>query len=71
MSEQVNRILAALLAICAALRADIGSTPMPDDVRAYVGWLLTGAVAGLTLYLGPQIADAVKAALTGNKASSS
>lgn len=63
MSGQVMRLLGALLAVCAALRADIGSTPMPDDVRAYAGWLLTGATAGLTVILGPQLASAVQAAL--------
>ena len=59
----VNRILAALLAVAAALRADLGSLPLAGDAKAWVGWTLTGIVAGITVFLGPVFADAVRAAL--------
>ena len=66
MSEStVNRILAALLAVTVALKADFGTLPLEGDARAYIGWALSGVAAGLTVLLGPQLADAVRAALKG------
>lgn len=58
--ENAKLYLAALLATCAALRADIGSPPLPDDVRAVVAWLLSGAIAGLTVLVGPHVLAALK-----------
>lgn len=62
----VNRLLAAMLAVVVALRADIGTVPLEGDALAWITWVLTGAGAGLAVFLGPQIADAVKAALRGS-----
>lgn len=61
----LERVLAAVLAVAIALRADIGTPPIPEDYRSTVAWVLTGVIAGLTMFLGPQIADAVKNALKG------
>ena len=61
----INRLLAAFLAVVVALRADIGTVPLEGDGLAWVTWVLTGVGAGLAVYLGPQIASAVKAALQG------
>ena len=62
----INRLLAAMLAVVVALRADIGTVPLEGEALAWVTWVLTGAAAGLAVFLGPQIADAVKAALRGS-----
>ena len=67
MPFDAKLILSAVFATAVALRADLGTPPMPDDIKAYVGWILTGVIAGLTVVLGPAIADAVKAALRSDK----
>ena len=61
MQIDAKMILAALLAVAIALKADIGGVPMSVEVKAYVDWALTGIAAGLTVVLGPEIADAVRA----------
>lgn len=65
MKFDARLILAALFAIALTLRADIGSVPFPEDVAAYVGWVLNGVCAGIAILLGPDIADGIKAVLRG------
>ena len=63
MSANVKLILAAVFAVALALKADLATPPLPEDVRAYVSWLLTGLLAGVGTVLGPDLANAVRAAL--------
>ena len=60
MGENAKLYIAAILATAAALRADIGTPPLPDDARAAVAWVLSGIIAGLTVIVGPHILDALR-----------
>ena len=52
--------IAGLLAVAAALRADLGTANLPDSVEGYVGWVLSGLIAGCAAILAPEAVAALK-----------
>lgn len=61
----VTKLLAAVLACVTVLLATISDAPIPSEYAAGIKWALGGVAAGLTTFLGPEIADAIKSALKG------
>ena len=60
MTATIKLILFAGLAAAIALKADIGTPPLPDDIRASIDWLLTGVIAGAGAVLGPEAAEKLR-----------
>ena len=59
----VKLVMMGILAVGIALKADIASPDFPDAIEGYVNWVLSGMIAGLTVMVGPELAEGVKGML--------
>lgn len=57
----------AMLAVAIALKADVGTPDFPEAVEGYINWALSGMIAGLSVLVGPEVADGIKGMLKEKK----